>query len=624
MSRTEAAFRGGLNAKCPRIGRLFAKLIARETGVAIPRNRSPGLYLVAGPTDIWVTPPGPRESLGTTLILMKNRISPLLLFSLAFGLATAADLPVTVTVNPAAGRVPISPYIYGSNQDFSGVSLGARRIGGNRMTAYNWENNASNAGSDYLFQSDDYLTWVFGVTGAPANAPGLTLTHFMDQSVSAGAPYSLVTLQMAGYVAKDKSGPVLPSEAPPSARWAAVRNAKDGPFSLTPDATDGYVYMDELLNFLIQRYGAAGSPHGIKGYDLDNEPELWSSTHAELHPNQPTCVELLSKSIDLAGTIKRMDPGAETFGPVSYGFGSDYDFQGAPDWAAEKARGNGRYRWFLDYYLDQMKQASAASGQRLLDVLDLHIYTEAQAGGVRVNSTSDWTNIAANKGRMQAPRELWDSTYVQDSWIQQYYPSFLPFLPNILDSIATFNPGTKLSLSEYSYGGDGHISGGIAEADALGIFGKNGVYLATIWPGGGDTSYLSGAFKLYRNFDGAGGQFGDTAVTATDSDTVNTSAYGSVDAGDATRLHVIVLNKSYDSNAALSFDLGDSVTYRSGRVFAIDASTATPTERTAVTTITGNRFSYQLPPLTAAHFVLTTTAATTPVPDPASGLGLPF
>ena len=32
------------------------------------------------------------------------------------------------------------------------------RIGGNRWTAYNWENNASNAGSDYCFQNDDFLS----------------------------------------------------------------------------------------------------------------------------------------------------------------------------------------------------------------------------------------------------------------------------------------------------------------------------------------------------------------------------------------------------------------------------------------------------------------------------------
>jgi len=67
----------------------------------------------------------------------------------------AAD--VTVTINPAQAK-PISPYIYGINF-YSGVTgppsnLTFDRAGGNRWTAYNWETNASNAGSDYLYEND--------------------------------------------------------------------------------------------------------------------------------------------------------------------------------------------------------------------------------------------------------------------------------------------------------------------------------------------------------------------------------------------------------------------------------------------------------------------------------------
>ena len=67
---------------------------------------------------------------------------------------------VRFTIDSAAARHPISPYIYGMNQsDWAGRSRGLRlgRLGGNRWTAYNWETNASNAGSDYRHQNDDYL-----------------------------------------------------------------------------------------------------------------------------------------------------------------------------------------------------------------------------------------------------------------------------------------------------------------------------------------------------------------------------------------------------------------------------------------------------------------------------------
>ena len=67
---------------------------------------------------------------------------------------------VTVTVTPSSTHA-ISPYIYGvNNANTSGVyptgtasalpsNLTFDRLGGNRLTAYNWETNASNAGSDF-------------------------------------------------------------------------------------------------------------------------------------------------------------------------------------------------------------------------------------------------------------------------------------------------------------------------------------------------------------------------------------------------------------------------------------------------------------------------------------------
>ena len=68
---------------------------------------------------------------------------------------------VTITIDPTKTK-PISPWIYGINF-YSGVTgappqLTFDRAGGNRWTAYNWETNASNAGSDYLYENDDYLS----------------------------------------------------------------------------------------------------------------------------------------------------------------------------------------------------------------------------------------------------------------------------------------------------------------------------------------------------------------------------------------------------------------------------------------------------------------------------------
>ena len=39
----------------------------------------------------------------------------------------APDANITINVDPASGRAPISPYIYGVNQDLPGVAATARR-----------------------------------------------------------------------------------------------------------------------------------------------------------------------------------------------------------------------------------------------------------------------------------------------------------------------------------------------------------------------------------------------------------------------------------------------------------------------------------------------------------------
>jgi hypothetical protein len=516
-----------------------------------------------------------------------------------------AHAAVTVSIDPASSRTPICPYIYGSNGDIPGVSPTLQRSGGDRLTGYNWENNASNAGTDYLNESDDYLTYVLGLSGAQEDIPGIVLTQFHDQSLSTGTAYSIITLPMAGYVAADKNGIVDPADKAPSARWVAVANTKPTAFTLSPDLNDGKVYNDEMLNFLVSRYGNAASATGIKGYDLDNEPDLWATSHPLLHPATPLCTELITRSVDLAKTVRRIDSTAEILGFVSYGFNGYYNFQNAPDWSTVNV--GGKYNWFIDYYLDQMKQASTTNGQRLVDVLDLHNYSEVTVNGTRINDYNDVNNTDpdVNLARLQAPRSFWDATYVEPSYIGQFYSSYLPFLPKIQQSIATYYPGTKLGFGEYNFGGEGHITGGIAEADILGIFGRSGVYLAALWPIHADLSYAAAGMNLYLNYDGAGRKFGDTSVAATDNDTVNTSAYASVESTDQRYLHIILLNKS-STASNVNVNVAGATVYRSARVFAFDGSSAAITERTGVTGISGNQFSYALPALTAAHFVLTT------------------
>lgn len=509
-----------------------------------------------------------------------------------------------VNIDTNAEKAAISPYIYGANYDFESnegtipsVST-ASRLGGNRMTGYNWENNASNAGSDWKHSSDNYLT--MHLAEDKQNVPGIVVTNFQDECLKNGTSYSIATLQMAGYAAKDKSGTVAETEVAPSARWVEVKPKKGSPFSDIPDINDNYIYMDEFVNFLVKKYKNALSPTGITGYSLDNEPGLWSSTHPRIHPNQVQCAELISKSTALSKAVKDVDLYAEIFGPALYGMGAFQSLQTAPDWESVK----GSYKWFVEYYLDQMKKASVTDGRRLLDVLDVHYYPEARGGGVRITEQTDYSNIECNKARMQAPRTLWDSTYIEDSWIGQWCKSYLPLLPQMQKSISDYYSGTKLAVTEYNFGGGNHISGGIAQADTFGIFGKQGVYCAALWPLSGNSDYVQAAFNLYRNYDGNKSTYGDTKVKADTSDIENSSVYASVFNNDESKLHIIIMNKNYDQPLAVNFNVNGIKNYKSGRVWGFDKDSANIAERMPITTINGNQFSYTIPVLSSYHIVL--------------------
>lgn len=106
--------------------------------------------------------------------------------------AQTGTRPVQLRVDTTQRRTPISPLLYGTNQierltKGSGLTLG--RIGGNRMTAYNWENNASNAGADYQNQSDAFLS--------NSNMPGEFIRANVERAF-AGDASIIVTVPMAG------------------------------------------------------------------------------------------------------------------------------------------------------------------------------------------------------------------------------------------------------------------------------------------------------------------------------------------------------------------------------------------------------------------------------------------
>ncbi len=536
--------------------------------------------------------------------MKKYFILILLVMAIPSLLVAQNPMPILVNVYPALDTHSISPFIYGSNgqSDDRDENITARRIGGNRMTGYNWETNASNAGTDYLNQSDDYMAYISGITGADAKKPGIVITAFHDTSLAMNC-YSLVTLQAAGYVAADVNGPVSQAETAPSKRWNQVYFAKGSPFSLTPDLTDNKVYTDEEVNFLVNKYGRTKVPRGIRGYEIDNEPGLWPSTHPRIHPNKPSIAEYIATSTALSKAVKAVDPNAEIFGGVMYGFNEYQTFQDAPDWNSYKSYGT-----YINAYLSNMKDSSTKAGKRLLDVLDLHWYPEAQGLDNNGKLTRITQSQVADSGvliaRDQAPRTLWDPNYKENSWIAQYF-SPVALLPWLKASIDKYYPGTKLAFTEINYGGDSSISGAVAMTDVLGLFGKYDVYFSSYW--GPLVSFVSGAYKIYRNYDGANSTFGDIYCKATVNDSSVASVYSSLDSHDSTKLHVIVINKGLGERPDLVLKINSDKVYASFLLFGINPDNPNIYSWGIPTHITGNRVLIEAGPQSIYHFIFSLT-----------------
>ena len=451
-----------------------------------------------------------------------------MLASLLLCMTAQGGTPVLIQVDIAKPIGAISPFIYGSNEDdwanpVRHLTIG--RQGGNRMTAYNWENNASNAGSDYQNQSDDYLI--------KSNVPGEYPRRAVATAQAAKASF-LVTIPMAGYVAADKNGDGDVNKTPNylTVRFRQSVPAKRAPFTYPPNLKDKRVYQDEFVWWLEKQFPRR-KPGSNIWYSLDNEPDLWSSTHSRIHPNKLTYSEIIEKSVAMGKAIRAVAPETLIFGPASYGWGGYVNLQGAPD-----AGG----RDFLESYLAGVKTAEQKSGKRIVDVLDLHWYPEVYGDGKRIVEQLASPGIA--KARMQATRSLWDATFVEDSWITKSLGNKpINLIPRIKAKISKSKPGTKLAFTEYQYGGGNDISGAIAEADALGIFGREGVFAAALWPLNGDSAFVHAAFDAFRNYDGRRSTFGDIALPVKNPDQANLGFYASKFSGVPNKLVFVITNQ---------------------------------------------------------------------------------
>jgi hypothetical protein len=528
-------------------------------------------------------------------ITATSTFDPIATVSAVINLSELLPIPgPTLTVDTSAVTHPISPLIYGINQFDSGTALQSvlpvplDRWGGDAATRYNYLLDLTNSANDYYFETNPNSNTAFPDTSqvntqiaqdAQYGATSMITVPLIG--VTTQSPDSTKRAFACGYsVAKygaqtsvDQYHPDCGTGTLSTARAdgsTAINSNSSGPAQVT-NINDTSVAIDQTfdstwVNYLGTKFGTAANG-GVKIYELDNEPEYWSGVHSDVHPAYMTYDELTNKGIAYATAIKTADPAAQVSGPVISGYinyfystldqfkgygggnsGNNYCYCYNDDPVDYQAHGSVP---LLAYYLQQMSAASTTAGTRLLDYLDLHGYYAGTTSNGLAFTTAG--NTTTQQLREASVRNYYDSTYtgfgetdyktLANANPQAVAVNLIPFMQAL---VAANYPGTKTAITEYNFGGLESISGAIAQAEALAVFGWQGLDMAALWGPPDPTKQLPGvlAFDFFLNYDGAGSKFGDGSLNATSGDTTLLNIYAAKRSSDG-KITVLVFNKQY-------------------------------------------------------------------------------
>ena len=550
-------------------------------------NVSPGTL---SSTGLYTTPyPAPAKVTIKATSMQDPSVSASVTFALAPPPTRAGP---ALTVDPGDQTHPISPYIYGMNayvldtNTATTANIAVTRWGGDNTSRYNYQTDTTNSASDWYFEngSGSYGLWpdgTFGdlvtiaasygiktlgtvpvlgwVTNGSTSACSFTAAEFPDQQsydgscgdgVDSNGNDLVGDAKIAAITSISMPPPTPPARSAVNHSWAAKTWAGGWVASLVSKSETG----------------ASG---GVAIWDLDNEPAWWDAVHRDVHPNPSSYDEVTNGGIGTALAIKTADPTAEVSGPVidywwNYFYSKEDIENGWSSGPCYEPWQNPIDRMahggvpMIEYYLQQFKKAETTFGVRLLDYVDLHTYFAAEYQGSSVAFTTAG-DTGAQQARLNSTRVFWDPTYTDPNYNQPNYttdPNYTSncnvplqapqLIPMMQTWIANSYPGTKAAIDEYNFGGMESINGAVTQADILGIFGREGLDLATLWPTTNYSDQIPGtmAFAMYRNYDGAKSTFGETALASSSADQNQLSVYGAQRTADGA-VTVMVINKTY-------------------------------------------------------------------------------
>jgi len=485
--------------------------------------------------------------------------------------ASASPAPpstqVTVTVNTLANRHLISPYIYGANftADKAYITTGGvtlTRWGGNNASRYNWKLNAKNIDADWYFENSDW--------GTPNSL------DYVSQAVAAGGS-PIMTIPMLSWVAKDKTSysfsvkkygkqcstdpydstgdkgdGIMPGSGCIQA-WIPLtgNDPKDANIELldSPGTSDpsGAVYRSQWVAALAPNFGK--QPHF---YQLDNEPEIWSGTHRDVHPAPVGYDELATDMVKDAMALKSFDPQAKILGPV---FDSWWFYWNGADPADKPAHGG---LDFLPWIMNEILLNDVVNNKRTFDYYDVHAYFNAP-------DTSKMTQAQKRAAALRVTRDWWDPTYISEGGaVNQVHTTALQpdrtvafAIPRMRAIANSIYPGTPASFTEWNgaLAGESDFSTALVDADAYGILGQGRMWGATRWVAADASTSAFQTLVLYRNADGKHNGFQTVSVAATNTADPNLfSAFAATNPA-GTALTLMVVNKDPNNQAVVTFNI---------------------------------------------------------------------
>ncbi|NLE36161.1 MAG: T9SS type A sorting domain-containing protein [Bacteroidales bacterium] len=514
---------------------------------------------------------------------------------------------ITIQVNANEGRMTVSPYIYGRNNNFSdspakptteaninlykeaGLRF-ARENGGNNATKYNWRRKLSSHPDWYNnvydhswdFASQDVqdcmpglqVMWAFQLIG---KAAGNKNNNFNDWSYNQSQWWSGVGQNLAG------GGQVNPA----GGSQALVNGNPDLYLvNWTADSTTG------VLNHWFGTGGLGLDKNQFLYWSMDNEPEIWNGTHDDVMPSLLSASAFMDSYFAVAKKARERFPEIKLTGPVPANEWQWYK------WGSESLTIDGKYYCWLEYFIKRVADEQKATGIRLLDVLDVHWYPSESSNADLVQLHRvfyDETYVYPGANGVKTVNGGWDGAQTKEyifkrinGWLNTHFGE---------------NHGITIALTENDISSSNPNIVSVVYASMLGTFADNGVEIFTPW------SWKTGMWETLHLFS----RYAKTTrVRTTSSGEATVSGYSTVN-GSNDSMTVILVNRDLSASRTVTVNLtGFSVS--NGNYSILELSSLPSTEtfishtsnalKSKTVAVSGNSFTLTLPALSTTAVIL--------------------